>query len=182
VQTLRHRLFHRSNAYQEGEGMRLAKADYDEYSRMWELSQELKKSWDTPRRWSIIREYYGIVTPRIKEGKRVSPYGICIADFLTPIEVGIWHDIRSYGLPFYPQYPVGRYFVDFGDPVRRNAIECDGKQWHDKKKDAERDRKLGDEGWTVFRFPGKDCWKQDVLNDLVDYYMAERRASINGEG
>ena len=45
------------------------------------------------------------------------------------------------GLPFYPQYPIGKYFVDFADPVKKIVIECDGKKYHqDKEKDKRRQR------------------------------------------
>ena len=78
--------------------------------------------------------------------------------FLTPIELALWHDIRAENAVMYPQYPVGPFFVDFGNPAAKVAIECDGKRWHiDKKKDAARDRELNLMGWTVYRITGRDC-------------------------
>jgi hypothetical protein len=76
---------------------------------------------------------------------------------LTPIERALWSDIRSLDLVLYPQYPVGRFFVDSGNPVAKVAIECDGKQWHDAARDALRDSRLREMGWTVYRFPGWEC-------------------------
>lgn len=75
----------------------------------------------------------------------------------TPIEAAAWHDIRANGLPLWPQLPVGRFFVDFGNPVAKIALECDGKQWHDPIKDEARDRILADMGWTVYRAEGWRC-------------------------
>lgn len=81
------------------------------------------------------------------------------AAIFTPIEVGAWRDIRAAGLPLWPQLPVDRFFVDFGNPVVKVALECDGKQWHDPLKDAERDRRLTSLGWVVLRAPGSRCVK-----------------------
>lgn len=76
----------------------------------------------------------------------------------TPIESSLWTDIRCYGLDLWPQLPVGRFFVDFGNPVAKVAIECDGKEFHqDKAKDDARDAELEAMGWEVLRIPGWQC-------------------------
>lgn len=95
--------------------------------------------------------------------KWASPYcGIDWIALFTPIEDQTWQAIRCYGkVPLYPQYPVGNYFIDFANPVYKVGIECDGKEWHtDKEKDGNRDLYLFKMGWTIFRIPGKDCFKQ----------------------
>jgi len=51
------------------------------------------------------------------------------------------------------QWHIGSYRVDFAIPVANIAIECDGKKYHDSLTDAERDKKLGEMGWLVIRFP-----------------------------
>ena len=80
--------------------------------------------------------------------------GIC----LTPIERALWLDIRAESLVLYPQYPVGRFFVDFGNPVLKVAIECDGERWHlDAAKDADRQAQIESLGWSVYRISGKGC-------------------------
>lgn len=82
---------------------------------------------------------------------------------LTPIESALWHDIRAEGLVLHPQYPVGRFFVDFGNPVAKVAIECDGAQWHqDKEKDASRQREIEALGWRVYRITGSACFSDFV--------------------
>jgi very-short-patch-repair endonuclease len=133
----------------------------------------------TPKQWSFIRSMYAEITPEIMAGERGDKY-LVDWDF-TPIERDLWQSIRSLGLPFWPQYPVGRFFVDFADPLRRVALECDGKQWHDKKRDADRDAELLDLGWTVHRFPGWQCFKGEddedsahrrLLNLSESYYPA----------
>lgn len=88
---------------------------------------------------------------------------------MTPIEERLWHDIRQAGLVMYPQYPVSRFFVDYGNPVAKVAIECDGAKWHqDKAKDAERDAELAELGWKVFRLTGSQC--HAVEREVEDEY------------
>lgn len=95
----------------------------------------------------------------------------------TPIEQAAWGDIRCAGLPLWPQLPVGRFFVDFGNPVVKVVLECDGKEWHDERKDAERDRELNSMGWRVFRASGRRCKKvmpiPDDINEWSDSAQAD---------
>jgi very-short-patch-repair endonuclease len=113
--------------------------------------------------WQAIRKFYKenaeeiMSTPEHLYG--VDPYWW--EDFIemTPIEKSMWCDIRCSGVVMYPQLPVGKFFVDFGNPRLKIAIECDGKQWHDPKKDAERDAILKKLGWTIYRFTGSECIK-----------------------
>lgn len=77
---------------------------------------------------------------------------------MTPIEAWLWSDMRDEGMVMYPQYPVDGVFVDFGNPVAKVAIECDGKAYHlDKEKDEARDLRLAGLGWTVYRLTGREC-------------------------
>lgn len=88
----------------------------------------------------------------------IDPYESGICDCLTPIERRVWSDIRDHRLPLFPQFPVGKYFVDFGNPEHCIAVECDGYQWHqDKEKDQRRDAELARLGWRVVRIPGWMC-------------------------
>lgn len=81
--------------------------------------------------------------------------------YMTPIEAALWHDIREQNVVLYPQFPVGPYFVDFGNPAAKVAIECDGVRWHlDKQKDAARQRAIEAMGWTVYRITGRDCFTE----------------------
>lgn len=78
---------------------------------------------------------------------------------MTPIEFALWGDIRSLSAILYPQYPVGRRFVDFGNPCARVAIECDGRAFHqDEKADRQRQAEIESYGWTVYRFTGRECF------------------------
>lgn len=121
----------------------------------WRAQWEAHK--DGPGRWNVLRKIYAELEPELLEG-RCDPYFIDWMPVFTPIESDMWHYIRALGLPFYPQYPVGRFFVDFADPAKKIAIECDGKQWHDAAKDAKRDSVLLSLGWRVMRFTGRQCY------------------------
>jgi hypothetical protein len=115
--------------------------------------------------WERIRAHYRHNDTAIHQAGRsvfgIDPYaweheaGI----FLSPIERSLWHDIRIVAVVLYPQYPVGRRFVDFGNPGAKVAIECDGAAWHkDSEADAQRQREIEAQGWTVYRISGRDCF------------------------
>lgn len=133
--------------------------------------------------YSQIREHYEYLTPIIIErskrvpGGWVCPYSkIDWVGLFSPIENQAWQAIRGVGsAPMYPQYPVDKYFLDFGNPFVKVAIECDGLEFHkDKAKDKVRDERLLELGWTVYRVPGSDCvrpvhWEYYDLEYMDDY-------------
>ena len=109
-------------------------------------------------------------------------------EYLTPIERNVWSDIRSLGLPFYPQFPVGKYYIDFADPFRGIAIEVDGRI-HDEQSVRERDNVkemfLKSRGWMVLRIPGYTTYKSrhDYENDDPETgYVNERYWTHCSEG
>lgn len=105
------------------------------------------------------KRHQAMVDAGLSEWFKGDPYEV--GDWLsvfTPIEFSMWQDIRGMGLDLWPQLPVGRFFVDFGNPVAKVAVECDGRQWHlDQEKDAARDAELERMGWKVYRVPGWQC-------------------------
>lgn len=137
-------------------------------------SGSLDDVWDTPKRWRYIREYYAAVTPWIMAGHRPDPYGLIWPRHMTPIELRLWEEIRWHGLPFYPQYPVGRRFVDFGDPLFRIGLEADGAAFHSPDKDAQKNAEISEEGWSLFRFTGKQIYGDSPLKKLMVYYGRDR--------
>lgn len=133
-----------------------------------------------------IRKHYSKLTDSILERSEiknsfwVDPY--CDIDwcgFMTPIEFNMWTEIRHFGhAPFYPQYPVGKYFLDFGNPSTKVGIECDGEEFHkDKEKDRKRDKWLSDNGWIIYRISGADCVKDTKDIDL-DMSEEERSEAV----
>ena len=120
-----------------------------------------------PNDWRRVRAHYEWAAPLILSGERnewaIDAYAweLCGGINMTPIEAWLWSDIRDANAIFYPQYPVGRFFVDFANPLAKVALECDGHQYHlDKAKDRERDELLEQLGWTVYRITGSDCYTE----------------------
>jgi len=77
----------------------------------------------------------------------------------------------------YPQWPVGRFFVDFANPVAKVAIECDGKAFHDVERDAKRQGEIEAMGWAVYRFTGRECNVESVIETSDDWGRISRRES-----
>jgi hypothetical protein len=109
--------------------------------------------------WPKVRAFYDEHGPTILAGDRwewaIPAYSWeeCGGFRMTPIEAWLWADIRDANVVLYPQYPVGRFFVDFANPVAKVAIE-----YHlDRAKDQARDAELAGMGWTVYRIPGHVC-------------------------
>jgi len=113
-------------------------------------------------KFNEIRKAYADHMPDLQkqweeDPSKVDPYIYDWASIFTPIEESMWAEIRAVGLPMFPQVPIFNYFLDFANPFLKVAIECDGAKWHDPVKDAKRDRKLREDGWTIYRVPGKVC-------------------------
>lgn len=88
---------------------------------------------------------------------------------MTPIELNLWSELRFLGLTYYPEYPIGKYFVDFGNPIKKVVIEADGKEYHTKQyeiKDQVRQKEIESLGWKVIRVKGKETY-QDNLAKLL---------------
>ncbi len=117
-------------------------------------------------KWGLLRQIYMEKMPEIWETSesnplgQIDPYFVDWALEFTPIEKQAWHSIRSRGVPMYPQFPLFHYFVDFANPFHRVGLELDGKVWHDEKNDRERDQKLAEFGWRIFRVPGREAMAQ----------------------
>lgn len=122
-----------------------------------------------------IRLHYSYLTDLILERSEiknsfwVDPYcnSLDWVEMFTPIETQMWSAIRCFGkAPFYPQYPVGRYFLDFGNPSTKIGIECDGADYHtDVERDKRRDKWLAKNGWIIYRITGSDCVKEEMETD-----------------
>jgi very-short-patch-repair endonuclease len=124
-------------------------------------------------RYDALYAYYVKAWKHIKREPAcdwaIDPYEVDWMSFFTPIESALWCDIREEGIVLYPQHPVAGYFVDFGHPKARVAIECDGRAYHtDKAKDKERQRAIEAKGWTVYRFTGSQCMQDFEEQDDWD--------------
>jgi len=86
---------------------------------------------------------------------------------MTDAELKLWNELRAHrlmGLAFRRQMPIAGYIVDFACAAKKLIVEVDGSQHAESDgahRDATRDRRLADLGWTVLRF-----WNDDVLRDI----------------
>jgi hypothetical protein len=115
-------------------------------------------------RLEAIRAFYIAAWKEIKTHPAhvwaLDPYEVDWPSLFTPIEYALWSQIRAEGIVLYPQHPVAGYFVDFGHPLARVAVECDGAAFHtDKAKDMVRQRAIEAKGWRVYRLTGKACMR-----------------------
>lgn len=100
---------------------------------------------------------------RMEKGNLI-PFNARMKDF-TDIEILMRDEFSKREL--YPEhnFRVRRWWIDFAFSDMKIGIECDGAYWHSselrKKKDKYRDKKLREEGWTIFRFSDTDI-KKDV--------------------
>lgn len=146
-------------------------------------------------RFLKIRKLYSALLPKWMEEYRTNgnmrhdPYTHEMLTEFTPIEESVWIDIRSTGCPFYPQVPALNYFLDFSNPFLKIAIECDGREWHNKEKDAIRDQRLLVDGWRVFRIQGHECnrlivapWDQDTYEKEIDEDLVIDWFMLTSEG
>lgn len=126
--------------------------------------------------FEAIKRHYATFSPLILAGDSdewaVSAYAWDTPSSgirLSPIERNLWADIREQNMVMYPQYPVGRYFVDFANPVAKVAIECDGAAYHqDQSKDAARQREIEALGWAVYRITGAECNQDETVFEDED--------------
>jgi len=126
---------------------------------------------DISVRCAALRAFYRMAGAEIQEAGcaewGIDPYEVDWMRVFTPIERALWHDIRCAGAVLYPQYPVGRFFVDFGNPVAKVAVECDGSAFHlDIEKDHRREAEIRALGWGVYRLSGREC-KQDFDEETM---------------
>lgn len=116
-------------------------------------------------RFEAIKRYYSRMEPQFAKGRSdewAIPAHAWHSDHsgieLSPIEAMLWSEIRLRNVIFYPQWPTGRYFIDFANPHAKVGIECDGAEFHtDFLKDRARQAELEGMGWTIYRIAGWAC-------------------------
>jgi very-short-patch-repair endonuclease len=78
---------------------------------------------------------------------------------LTDAERKLWYalrDRRLQGAKFRRQAPVGPFIVDFLCVSKKLAIEADGSQHAESRRDIARDKWLAENGYRVLRFSNRD--------------------------
>jgi len=127
---------------------------------------------DVLTRFDEAAKHYKTYRTEILEAGRsewgVDPYEWECFSKMSPIESDLWRCIRAVDAVLYPQFPIGRYFADFCNPVAGVVIECDGAMWHqDAEKDAKRQNAIEGEGSTVYRITGKQCQDEAFASAFV---------------
>ena len=95
----------------------------------------------------------------------------------TDAENVLWaalRNMRSDGVKYRRQHPIGDYIVDFVSLEKRLVIEVDGGQHNENtniEKDTERTKWLEKEGYHVIRF-----WNNDVLTNIEGVVFRIREA------
>lgn len=148
-------------------------------------------------KWEIYKSFYADAAEQIEATPSTEfafqPVGW--EDFfqMTPIERWMWEELRNSRMVMYPQYPAFGFFLDFANPKAKVAIECDGAAFHtDWQKDRARDNILGEDGWTVYRFTGRQCAQepdyetgepsemQELLAEIRQQFPVQRIAKQSG--
>lgn len=144
-----------------------------------EFAQRIVETKSLSERCNALLAYYRHAKGEIVaagNGWGIDPHEVRWGEVFTPIEAAMWHELRRADLPFYPQLPVGKAFVDFGNPHHKIAIECDGKEFHlDRMKDRQRDAVLAARGWRVLRITGADCLAEGDEDDDESWPTPIRR-------
>lgn len=144
-------------------------------------AQRVNRAVDLNARFIALTGYYGCAQREIAAAPfewAIDPRALRWRELMTPIEQNMWECLQASGLKFYPQYPIGRFFVDFAHPGAKVIVECDGAAYHrDWHKDAERDLQLEKRGWTVLRITGRDCMhdRDDTEDDPSPLWVFARR-------
>lgn len=123
-----------------------------------------------------FRTYYNSIEKEIIELAKQNhfvwydSYPMDLMEIFTPIETNVWQIIRYTGrVVLYPQFPVGPYFADFGNPYLKIALEVDGKEFHqDVEKDSRRDLEMKGNGWKVFRVSGYESYNYVERNEEME--------------
>ncbi len=142
-----------------------------EVKRMAPAVRQAEASGHTWDRFAAIRKIYDAVD---LSKRNPYPFNIDWSQILTPIEFELWCELRCSQFQARPQFPVGRYFLDFAIPEFKIGLEADGKDWHDKDADKLRDEDLWTQGWRIFRLAGHECKRLVDLDwDEVRYKVKE---------
>lgn len=119
-----------------------------------------------------IYQEYAFKEIQEKYPATIDPYFFDWNKILTDVEKLIWEDIRRLCLPFYPKVPIGRYFVDFADPIKKIGIEVDDmKSNRDVIIDEKRESELHESGWILISIDRDLCFKskEDFILRGVKY-------------
>lgn len=137
-----------------------------EPTKLAELYKEYSEAEGWERR-NVLYRYYDLVAPQImktaaEEGpytRGCEKYGLPWAETFSHAEKFAWGKLHNHpSVVLYPEYPVDKFFLDFGNPALSIGVEIDGKNYHDADDDLARDLALLRQGWIIFRVPAKELF------------------------
>lgn len=115
------------------------------------------------------------------DGTAVSPYHFDHAAAFpdSPAESNMWTEVRMRGLPFYYQFPIGKYYVDLCDPHHGLVVEIDGRFHEDQKeKDKVREDYIRSLGFRILRIEGKDTYTRQEEDENGNLYKTCKGGDI----
>ncbi len=129
------------------------------------MSEPRDKSPTSPWKGEVDREAGGWGS-RFSRTKDMTARARSLRANMTDAELRLWRALRRdqlNGLSFRKQHPIGPYTVDFYCSRLRLAVEVDGGQHAEQRKQADdrRTQWLAEKGVTVVRY-----WNNDVLANL----------------
>ncbi len=159
---------------------------YNEYKHRNSIKLEFSQLEKITDKWGFIRQMYMEMMPDIIAKAKnevcipINPYFLDWSTHFSPIEYNAWISIRATRIALYPQFPLFNYFIDFANPYSRIGLELDGKNYHDEKKDKERDNMLYDFGWKIFRVKGSETHTEykditEIESDFAEYRDESQR-------
>lgn len=128
--------------------------------------QHLKKI-----KWLYLEHYLGEILKR--HPAPIDPYFYDWNTIFTPTEYNLWGYIRSLGLPFYPQFPLGNYFVGFADPSCQIAIEVEGTIHNYpfiKERDQRKYSEIEKDGWQLIIVKGKETFDPGYKEEFYECF------------
>jgi very-short-patch-repair endonuclease len=72
----------------------------------------------------------------------------------SPIESMLLSEFLEMGITPMLQYPLDVFYIDFAFPEKKLAIEVDGYKYHSPEKDAYKNKRIKELGWSIERFDG----------------------------
>lgn len=160
--------------------------DFEEQSRIGFHALMASAHPERGERLNAIKAFYAMMLPRIMAGAKNQWLDVSTVDWssiFSPIEVVTWQMLRSEGVVMYPQFPVGPWFVDFGNPHVRVGLECDGALYHqDWHRDEARAIDIRKRGWRLIRLTGAECWEEITQGDVQDEVVSHARQVIRSLG
>ena len=112
----------------------------------------------------------------IQKNEKIKHFSNYLRTNMTPEEKHLWYDfLKRLPVTVKRQYVIGNYIVDFLIFSKKMIIEIDGRQHglpENKEADIERDEKLRQMGFTVFRYTNEQINTNfrgvaaDILNHL----------------